>query len=273
MSDPMRIRSIKPEFFSDPVVAAWSPLARILYVGIWCMSDDCGRFRADPDNIKCELAKKDRAAEFEKAYGEITASGKVMLYEVNGEKYGVVVNWWHQQVEEKKFKSALYPCPTDEILCNIVERAAHNKRCRDDVWPRLRRIIYDASANVRRTFDEHSTPRARPRQGTGNREQGAGSIGDAPTGLEPAGSAQTPTLQQVLDHAVVIGLAPASAQKFWEHFESSSWMRGTTKITHWQSALAKWRTEDQERQAILKKNGGAPAAKIETPQVTNASQC
>ena len=50
-------------------------------------------------------------------------------------------------------------------------------------------------------------------------------------------------------------------------------MRGTTKITHWQSALAKWRTEDQERQAILKKNGGAVATVPVAPvmQVTAQS--
>ena len=258
MSDPKRIRSIKPEYFSDPVINAWSPLARIMYVGLWTISDDCGRFRADEDGIMSDVAKKDRPAEFEKALAEIINSGKVLIYEVNKEKYGVCLNWWHQKIDETRFKSALFPCPPDEILIKIIEHAANNKRFTDDMTTRLRRITYDATPDVRRMCDEYTTLRARARQGAGSMDQGAGSIGDAPP-VELKAS-ENPSLKMVQDQAVLIGLAPAAAEKFFRHFEASGWKRGSTRITHWQSALAKWKIEDAERLVEKNKKTGAAAA-------------
>ena len=86
-----------------------------------------------------------------------------------------------------------------------------------------------------------------------NQEQ---SVGDAPAGLS---SIVGPELQAVLNHAVVIGMDAETAQKFWNHYNALGWMKGKTKIAHWQSLLANWKIEDQERQAIQKKNGGGGA--------------
>ena len=69
-----------------------------------------------------------------------------------------------------------------------------------------------------------------------------------------------PELQAVLNHAVVIGMDAETAQKFWNHYNALGWMKGKTKIAHWQSLLANWKIEDQERQAIQKKNGGGSGA-------------
>ena len=38
-----RIRTIKPEFFTSDDICALSPLARLLYVGLWCEADREGR--------------------------------------------------------------------------------------------------------------------------------------------------------------------------------------------------------------------------------------
>src|SRR5471032_626819 len=38
-----RIRTIKPEFFTSDDICALSPLARLLYVGLWCEADRAGR--------------------------------------------------------------------------------------------------------------------------------------------------------------------------------------------------------------------------------------
>lgn len=38
----MRIRQIRPEFFTDPVTAHLSPVVRLTYIGLWCVADDAG---------------------------------------------------------------------------------------------------------------------------------------------------------------------------------------------------------------------------------------
>lgn len=47
-----RIRTIKPEFFTSEDVVALSPLARLLYIAIWCEADKEGRLAWKPKTFK-----------------------------------------------------------------------------------------------------------------------------------------------------------------------------------------------------------------------------
>jgi len=47
-----RIRTIKPEFFSSADVCALTPLARLLYIALWCEADREGRFTYKPTTFK-----------------------------------------------------------------------------------------------------------------------------------------------------------------------------------------------------------------------------
>jgi hypothetical protein len=38
----MRIRQVRPEFFSDPVTSKLPIDARLTYIGLWCVADDAG---------------------------------------------------------------------------------------------------------------------------------------------------------------------------------------------------------------------------------------
>ena len=38
----MRIRQVRPEFFTDATMAALSPAVRLTYIGLWCVADDAG---------------------------------------------------------------------------------------------------------------------------------------------------------------------------------------------------------------------------------------
>src|SRR5262245_30304404 len=44
-----RIRTIKPEFFSDEKLAPLPPIDRFVFIGLWSMADDKGRLL---DNLK-----------------------------------------------------------------------------------------------------------------------------------------------------------------------------------------------------------------------------
>lgn len=166
----MRIRSVKGEFWDDQKVTAWSPLARLIYIGLWSLSDDCGRFQADLSSIHAALARKDRLVEVEKAFQEIVSAQKVELYEHDGETFGVVANWWHQKID--KPNQPVRPCPPEDVCMKIIEKSRNNARFRVHQEATLRRMFDDASPNVRRMFDDASrATRARAQdQGSGIRD-------------------------------------------------------------------------------------------------------
>jgi len=51
----MRIRQVKPAFWSDAVVAALPAPVRLFYIGLWMVADDAGWLRWDPSQIANEL--------------------------------------------------------------------------------------------------------------------------------------------------------------------------------------------------------------------------
>jgi len=48
-----RLRTIKPEFWSDPVVLSCKRDSRLLFIGIWNFCDDQANIEASPFQIKC----------------------------------------------------------------------------------------------------------------------------------------------------------------------------------------------------------------------------
>lgn len=55
----MRARNIKPSFFKSDALGSCSPLARLLFQGLWCMADHEGRLHYRPRRIKVEILPYD----------------------------------------------------------------------------------------------------------------------------------------------------------------------------------------------------------------------
>jgi hypothetical protein len=47
----VRIRQVKPSFWTDPTLAHISVGARLMYVGLWCVADDAGWLTWDLDEL------------------------------------------------------------------------------------------------------------------------------------------------------------------------------------------------------------------------------
>jgi hypothetical protein len=56
----MRSRNVKPGFFKNDLLATIHPLGRILFIGLWCLSDREGRLEERPKKIKAEVLPYDR---------------------------------------------------------------------------------------------------------------------------------------------------------------------------------------------------------------------
>lgn len=102
-----RIRTIKPEFFTSDDVCALSPLARILYIGLWCEADREGRMIWSPATFKRRYLPDD-ACKIEKIAGELVERGLVVLY---GDGLAFIPSFAkHQHVNPREAESKL-PVP------------------------------------------------------------------------------------------------------------------------------------------------------------------
>ena len=80
----VRIRQVRPEFFSDPTVSHLSPETRLTYIGLWCVADDAGWLEFDSDHVAALLypyeSVRVRTRRVERARDELVETARMMLY-------------------------------------------------------------------------------------------------------------------------------------------------------------------------------------------------
>ena len=104
-----RIRTIKPEFFTSEDIVGLSPLARLLYIAIWCESDKEGRLNWKPLTFKLRYFPADNC-DINVLCEEIVSTGLVKLY---GEGFAVIPSFKaHQHINPRESDSQL-PEPTE----------------------------------------------------------------------------------------------------------------------------------------------------------------
>lgn len=102
-----RIRTIKPEFFTSDDTCALSPLARLLYIGLWCESDREGRFVWAPKAFKRRYLPEDDC-DVDELCEELRERGLVVLYGDNLARIPTFSK--HQHVNPREALSVL-PSP------------------------------------------------------------------------------------------------------------------------------------------------------------------
>jgi hypothetical protein len=103
-----RIRSLKPEFWTDEKVVAISPLARLLFMGLWNFADDEGRMVYSPMRIKLQILPAD-SVDISALLGEIRGKEMVNVYEVDGIEYLQIINFGKHQKVDKRTPSKYPP--------------------------------------------------------------------------------------------------------------------------------------------------------------------
>lgn len=99
-----RIRTVKPEWLEDELLASESDTVRLLSIALMLVADDHGRGRAAPAFIASEAWRYDRSPEsLTKAREGLMRLSEirfVTLYEVDGQAYFEIRNWKkHQKVQ------------------------------------------------------------------------------------------------------------------------------------------------------------------------------
>lgn len=112
-----RIRTIKPEFWSDYRLARdLTRDQRLLYIGLWNEADDAGRLQAHPGRIAGALFPYDddiHGAFIEDSLRALAEAGKLVLYDVDGEPYAEIVNFLEHQKINRPTASRIPPPDSD----------------------------------------------------------------------------------------------------------------------------------------------------------------
>lgn len=110
-----RIRSIKPEFWTSEQIMDCSPLARLLFIGMWNFADDYGRLPVAVRTLKAQIMPGDsiETDEVRELIGELSAAGLIFIYSSNGREYLEITGWEKHQKIDNKGKPK-YPSPYDD---------------------------------------------------------------------------------------------------------------------------------------------------------------
>lgn len=103
-----RIRTIKPDFWTDEKVVELSAFARLLFIGLWNFADDEGRMVYSPKSIKMKIFPAD-SLDISELFGEIHRENMITIYVVDGVEYLQVNKFSEHQKIDKRSASKLPP--------------------------------------------------------------------------------------------------------------------------------------------------------------------
>lgn len=109
-----RIRSIKPEFWTSAQVMECSPIARLLFVGMWNFADDAGRMAYSPKTVKAQIFPSDDISidQIKKLIVELSSNGLILIYSADGKEFISITGWHHQKID--KARPSKLPGPFDD---------------------------------------------------------------------------------------------------------------------------------------------------------------
>ena len=145
-----RIRSIKPEFWSDEKIGTLSFMERLAFIGLWNYADDEGRARFTIKGLNGFLFPHDTVSDkdLSAALAKFHDLHLLTLYDVDGMPHYQITNWSKHQRINRPAASLIVP-------------------------PIISQGPLEHSVNNHGVLTEQSL-RARKEQGAGSREQGTG---------------------------------------------------------------------------------------------------
>lgn len=101
-----RIRTTKPEFWTSEQVVECSPIARLMFIGMWNFCDDFGNHPASVKTLKMEVFPGDEilVATIQSMVDELIKNELIVEYVVDGKAYWHVTGWHHQKIDKPSRK-------------------------------------------------------------------------------------------------------------------------------------------------------------------------
>jgi len=108
-----RSRNIKPGFFRNEMLAECSPLARLLFAGLWCLADRDGRLEDRPKRIRAEVLPYDDGS-VDDMLGELGRAGFILRYQVGEQRFIQVQNFSRHQNPHHREPESTIPAPVED---------------------------------------------------------------------------------------------------------------------------------------------------------------
>lgn len=103
-----RIRTIKPEFWTDSMMVQFDVFTRLLYIGLWTAADDHGAIRDEPDRIAMEVMPREDIEMVKLNIDLLIASGRLSrMLNDDGTSYLIIDKWIDHQRVDKPSKSKI----------------------------------------------------------------------------------------------------------------------------------------------------------------------
>lgn len=101
-----RIRSIKPEFWTSEQVMNCSPMARLLFIGLWNFCDDGGNHVASSKTIKANVFPGDdiTSSTIQELLDELSSNSLIAYYSFENKEFLHVTGWHHQKIDKPTYK-------------------------------------------------------------------------------------------------------------------------------------------------------------------------
>lgn len=105
-----RARNIKPGFFKNEDLCELSPLARLLFAGLWTLADREGRLEDRPKRIKPDTLPYDKC-NIDELLQSLHDNGFILRYQSDGHKYIQIITWNKHQNPHVKEGASTIPAP------------------------------------------------------------------------------------------------------------------------------------------------------------------
>ena len=140
----MRIRTVKPEFFTHETIFDVEQRigmpARIAFIGLWCAADREGRFKWEPRRLKLAILPYDEC-DFSEIMDALAESG---LLEKYGD-FGFIPSFLkHQCINTREAQSSL---PDPCTFMHVHAREKHEPRVSANISKPVRDIIFERDEN------------------------------------------------------------------------------------------------------------------------------
>src|SRR5579859_5023713 len=109
-----RIRTIKPEFWTDEKIVELTPWARLLFLGLLNFADDAGRLVNSPRRIKMQILPADDVS-IPGLLTELLERGLIHFYTVDSAEYIQIANFnKHQKINHPSKTTLPGPAITED---------------------------------------------------------------------------------------------------------------------------------------------------------------
>ena len=179
-----RIRTIKPEYFTSKDIVKLEPIARLVYIALWCEADREGRLAWDPETIKLRYFPAESFDEIQRASDALLTRGLLVTYEHDGCLYAFIPKFKiHQQINGNERSSGLPTPPVEPKIGTRHQRVTNASPTRHP---------HDDGATVTRDDRNGTMSSGKERKGKEGEGKEALSDNQELTGETPAKLPQVP---------------------------------------------------------------------------------